>query len=158
MSRKKSATTLALEPIAAKSGLGTKYLRELHREGMPLSSTQAALNWLAQRPDASPAASSVEALRLGRLKLVNYQSEKAALAIAAERNQMIPRDEVTHAFAAVGQAVKSMLLALENNLVPKLQGKAGPEARKITRDELRTALTELQNRESEFWQQRPLGE
>ena len=159
MPRNKTAATIALEAISKKSGLGIKHLRDLHREsGMPISSTRAALHWLENRPEKSPATSSVEALRLGRLKLVNLQAAKADLDLAARRAELVSRADVREMFSAAGHGIRAGLLSIENDLIAKVSGKSLSEAREIARHELRQVMLKLQDAESEFWREHPLDE
>lgn len=155
MSRSKSPTTIFLEKLAPKSGLSIKYLRDLKLAGMPVSSIEAALRWIRDRPDSSPATSSVEALRLGRLKLVNLQSEKAALALAVERGELVSREEVSMMFSSAGHAIRGLLLAIESGLIPKIHGKQLSEAQAVTRTELNKIITSFQDAQSSFWRDHP---
>ena len=159
MPRNKTAATIALEAISKKSGLGIKHLRELHREGgMPIMPTHAALHWLENRPEKSPATSSVEALRLARLRLVDIQSQAAQLRLETERNQMLTRDEVRMQHSAGGHAVRSMLLALELGLPPLIVGKSVAQAQEIIRHQLRLVMAAFQDSQSDFWREHPLDE
>ena len=123
---------------------------------MPITSTAAALRWINDRPDPAPASSSTEALRLGRLRLVTAQSEKAELALATERGELVSRAEVRQMFCMAGHAIRSSLLTIEGDLVSKIHGKPLEDARRIARDELRLVMLDLQNSESEYWQNNPL--
>lgn len=122
MARKKTKTTIALEKISQQSGLGIKHLRELSRQGLPLGSPQAALNWLADRPDQSPVASSVEALRLARLRLVNSQTGRANLDLAIRRGIYISREENELSDARIAHATAAMVRKLEEGLPPLVFG------------------------------------
>ena len=156
MPRKKTDTTIALEKIASKSGLGTKYLRELHRQGMPLSSTQAGLNWLASRPVQSPAASSVEALRIERIKLTRAQVAKAELELAIRRNAFISRTEHEESGVAIAQALRAMLAAYEKEIPSACFGKATlGEAQKQVREKSRALQQRLSDQQDEFWHNHP---
>ena len=157
--RPKTPTTIFLEALALKCGLSVKHLRSLKLAGLPTSTIEAALRWLSQRPDAAPATtSSVEALRLARLRLVTAQSEKAELALAVERGELVSRVEVRQMFCMAGHAIRSSLLKVEGDLVSKIHGKPLEDARRIARDELRLVMLDLQNSESEYWQNHPLSD
>jgi phage terminase Nu1 subunit (DNA packaging protein) len=159
MPRSKSKTTIALEAISKKSGLGIKHLRELHRQGMPISSTQAAQNWLAERPDKSPASSSVEELRLQKIKLCRAQVEKAELDLDIRRGLYLSREENVLSDAKIAHAVAAMVKKLNSEL-PAIcfgqhdRGKLTESIKSLTR-EIQQAVADGQ---AEYWDQHKLTE
>ncbi len=152
--RKKSAVTIQLEAIAAKSGLGIPWLRELHRKHqMPLE-LHPALKWLSDRPDpgTDPAADdSPAALRRERIRLTALQSQKAQLALDVERGLFVSREEHDACGQRIGSVMKAALLALETNLPPALQGLKIHQSRPRCREEIRKIQELMADDQSELW-------
>lgn len=157
MARPKTPTTVALEKIAARAGFTTKYARELHRAGMPLT-IKPALQWISNRPDpVSPTDptddDSPQALRRQRIKLTKAQAERAEHMLAVQRGEYISIEEHNAIGARIGAAMDAAFKAFEREVPTALQGLQIPAARQRMRDEVRKMRILLADDQSALWKE-----
>ncbi len=153
--RNKSAATQALEQIAAKSGLGIPWLRELHRKHqMPLE-LRAALQWLENRPapgtDDPSADDSVAALRRERIRLTAAQAERAEHLLAAQRKEYVSKEYHEDCAKRIGSAMDCAFKAFERAVPTALQGLKMPQARERMRIEVNKMRLLLADDQSSLW-------
>jgi len=149
--RSKTSTTLALEAISKRSELSVKYLRELHRAGMPLELSEA-LDWIDDRPDQSPTdGATVGELRKARLELLRLQTEKAEIELAARKGELISRAECNESDFKIGSAVKAGMLALENKIPALCLGLPLNRSAPLVKKAVREVLQDLHEHSPKYW-------
>ena len=149
---------MALEIIATRAGLSVKYLRDLKTAGMPIEDTEAALRWIAERPDNLAASSITDAMRAARLRLLTANAEKAELQLGVERGKYISRSESNDADARIAHAVAAMLRRWETELPALCSGLPLGKALGVYREKSRELQTMLGDLQSEFWARHPQTE
>lgn len=149
MSKTKSPTLAAL---ATALGITVRRVSTLKNEGMPTASIAAALAWReAQASKQTAKGDSAEELRQRRIALLKQQERRAKLDADERAGVLVSRAEADSNAYACGCAVRGVLMKLENDLPPRLEGLTAAAICQVLRSEFRQVLETLADGNSDLW-------
>ena len=150
MSKTKPPT---LATLADALGITVRRVSMLKGDGMPTASVADALAWReAQAGRQTAKGDSAEELRQKRIALLKQQERRARLDADERAGVLVSRAEADSNAYACGCAVRGVLMKLENDLPPRLEGLTANAICQVLRTEFRQVLETLADGNSELWQ------
>jgi len=148
--RKTSAPTIA--EIAQALGVSSRRIHQLRKDGLPVDSVEAALNWRNENDKGD----STERLRLERIQLVREQARNQRAAADEKEGRLVPRDEVKAHFIRTASALAAFVRALEQEIPSLCLGLPLERSRPAAKARIRLLQAMLADSQSEFWTSHPL--